>query len=372
MAEAENNKGIQETVEKTVRPVLFASSLTLSEYSLYLQRLLTGLADESIHAVLVCPDEYSAQSLVSPSVKVIKHPQIRLPFLGKENIKLLIEKLGKFRPTVLHCLCENSFSTVKEISKQTGLPYFISINGLLRHSGQLFISENRLAGIITPLETIAADVAKNHSRLEGRIELIKPGTFVSDTTACFGKSQRTPVICSACSARDKTDFTRLLNAIKKLIHEGHKFMTVILGDGPDEKNLRAAISKLGISKHINIIPRTEPWRSVLSACDIYIEPRQNRYFNLMLLEALSAGCAVAGFKGGVNDLIIEDQTGKILDKNDEQSLYRCLRGFFDNPAAARELAKKGQEFVRNSHTVSKMVAETIECYRNAQIRLEHS
>ena len=372
MAEAENNISKPETPEKAVRPVLFASSLTLSEYSLYLQRLLTGLADESISAALISSDESAAQTLASPTVKVIKHPQIRLPFMSSENRKILIEKLSKFRPTVLHCLCESCFTSVKEISKQTELPYFVSINGIVRHSSHLLLSANKLAGIITPVETIAADVAKNIPKLEERIELIKPGTFVSDTTASFNRPQRTPVVCAACSVREKTDFTRFLNAIKKLAAEGHKFMTIIIGDGQDEKNLRSIMSKLGISKLINIIPRTEPWRSVLSASDIFIEPRQNKYFNLMILEALSVGCAVAGYKGGVNDLIIEDQTARILDKSDEQSIYRCIRGFLDNPSSARELAKKAQDFIRNNHTVSKMVAETIECYKNAQNRYNHT
>ena len=148
-------------------------------------------------------------------------------------------------------------------------------------------------------------------------------------------------------------------------------MTVIIGDGPDEKALRSVVSSLGISKNITIIPRTEPWRAVLSACDIFIEPRQNRFFNLMLLEALSAGVAVAGCKGGVDDLIIKGQTAAILEKNDEQNIYFCIRHFLDNPQAARELAVSAQNYVRNNHTVSKMFAETIECYRNAQTRYNH-
>ena len=363
MAEAVNDNTEEPKIEKAVRPAIFASSMTLSEYSLYIQRLLTGLADESIPTALICPDELKAAEIVSPTVTLIRHPQIRLPLFGSENRKILIEKLIKFKPTVLHCLSESSFTTVRQVSKQLNLPYFVSINGTAKLSSLHSLSANRLAGIITPAESIAAEVARNFPRLQERIELIKMGTFVSEKTASFNKLQRTAVIGAACSVSDKTDFGKMLGAIKKLFIAGHNFMTLIIGDGQDEKALRLQMSALGITKNITIIPRNEPWRAVLSACDIFIEPRQNRYFNLMLLEALAAGVTVAGCKGGVDDLIITAQTAEVLDKNDEHSIFTCIRHFLENPQQARALGASAQNYVRNNHSVSKMFAETIECYR---------
>ena len=189
MAEAGNDFTEQQRIEKAVRPAIFASSLTLSEYSLYIHRLLTGLADESIPAALICPDELKAAEITSPTVEIIRHPQIRLPFVGGENRKILIEKLRKFKPTVLHCLCESCVSITRQVSKQLDLPYFVSINGISRQSNLLSLSVNRLAGIITPVETIAAEVARNYPRLEERIELIKMGRL-------FRIRQRATVNCS--------------------------------------------------------------------------------------------------------------------------------------------------------------------------------
>jgi glycosyltransferase involved in cell wall biosynthesis len=368
MAEAGNEVTEEQRIEKVIRPVLFASNLTLSEYSLYLQRMLTGLADESIHAAIVCTDESAAQSIISPSVTIIRYPEIKLPFLKTENKRILIDKLGKFKPTVLHCLSESWISIVRQVSRQLNLPYFISVNGNTKQLRHLSQAANRLAGIITPSESLAAEAARVFPRLEERIELIKMGTFVPDTTSSYNKLRRSAVIGAACSVRDKTDFSKPLSAIKKLINEGYNFMMVIVGDGADEKALRSVVSSLGITKNITIIPRSEPWGAVFSACDIFIEPRQNKFFNLMLLEAMSAGAAIAGCKGGIDDLIISGQTAAVFDKNDESNIYSSIRHFLDYPQAAREIAVSAQNYVRNNHTVSKMVAETIECYANAQAK----
>jgi glycosyltransferase involved in cell wall biosynthesis len=365
MFEAKDKFSLSYSGERPVRPVLLASSLYLAEFSLYLQRLLTGLADESIPVAIVCPDSSETQPIVTPSVEIIKHPAIKLPLMGRANRKLLIDKLNKFKPTVIHCLCETQAALARQVSKQLNIPYILSIKGLTKYTGQLSISANRLSVIIAPAESVAADIAKNYPRLKDRVKLIKPGTFVPESTACCGKQEHLAVIAAACSAREKTDFGKFLSAVKRLAVEGCDFLTIIIGDHSNEKPIRSAISRLGISEIVSIVPRKEPWREVLSACDIFIEPNTSNFFNPVLLEALSVGTAVAGYKGGVDDLIVENQTAAILDNNDQQNIYACLRRLLDNPQLAENIAVKAQDFIRKNHTVSKMVTETIDCYRRA-------
>jgi glycosyltransferase involved in cell wall biosynthesis len=372
MADLGNGFSAKDSGERTVRPVLIASSHTLSEYSLYLHRLLIGLADESIPVALVCPDKSEVQSVVSPTTEIVRHPAIRLPFMGRENRKILVEKIDKFKPTVIHCLCESCAALARQVSKDLDLPYLLSINDLPKESRQLSVSMKRLAGIIAPAESIADNLRKNYPNLADRIKQIKMGTFVSESACCFSRPERLTAVAVACPAKGKTDFGKFLSAIKRLAVEGREFMTIIIGDGTNEKPLRSIISALGISANVSIIPRTEPWREVLLVCDIFVEPYRNNFFNPILLEALSVGTAVAGCKGGVDDLIIEDRTAAILTKSDEQDIYYSLGRLLDNRQSAMNLAAKAQDFVRKNHTVSKMAAETIKIYRQAQSWYNHT
>ena len=367
MTEAENDFESLESSENAVRPALLASPLTMSEYSLYLRRLLIGLADESISVALICPDESQARPIVSPTVEIIKHPAINLPFMGKVNRNILVEKLKEFKPTVIHCLCESQAALVRQISKQLNVPYLLSINALSRQTSQISISPVRLAKIIAPSETIAAGIGQNYPRLADRVKLIKMGTFVSESAACFSRPGRLASIAAACSVKDKTDFGKLLSAVKRLAIEGRNILTVIIGDYSGEKPLRSIVSALGMSEIVSIVPRKEPWREVLSACDIFIEPHSSNFFNPILLEALSVGDAVAGCKGDASDLIVENQTAAVLEGSDEQNIYNCLRLLIDNPQSARNIAVKAQDFVRKNLTVSEMATATIDCYRQAQI-----
>jgi glycosyltransferase involved in cell wall biosynthesis len=80
---------------------------------------------------------------------------------------------------------------------------------------------------------------------------------------------------------------------------------------------------------------------------------------------MSVGAAVAACKGGVDDLIVEDQTAVVFDPNDELSIVGALQKLFDRREFARQIAKKAQEYLRENHTVSKMISAILQTYYEA-------
>ncbi|MGD8501904.1 MAG: glycosyltransferase, partial [Phycisphaerales bacterium] len=119
---------------------------------------------------------------------------------------------------------------------------------------------------------------------------------------------------------------------------------------------------LGLLQIVTVVPRLMPWRSVLAAGDIFVQPRPSFVFDLSLLEAMSIGTTVAGCKGGVDDLIIEDQTAVVFDPNDEVSMMRALQRLLDRREFARQIAKNAQQYLRENHTVSKMISGILRVY----------
>lgn len=102
MSEEQKDSGTKTVKKKLLRPALVVSAETISEYSIFLEHLLVGLADESIPVALVCPANCNLASVVPPSVQVIRHPAFNLPLLWRQNRKKLVEQVSDFRPTVLH------------------------------------------------------------------------------------------------------------------------------------------------------------------------------------------------------------------------------------------------------------------------------
>ena len=162
------------------------------------------------------------------------------------------------------------------------------------------------------------------------------------------------------------EFENLFGAVRHLAIDGYEFMFVVMGGGRAERRLRKLLAALGLSQIVTIVSRLEPWRSILAAGDIFIQPQPSDAFNPLLLEAMSVGTAVAGCKGGVDDLIIEDETAVVFDPNDELSIYGSLQRLFDRQEWARQLAKGAQEYLRENHSVSRMISSVLQVYREVQ------
>jgi glycosyltransferase involved in cell wall biosynthesis len=335
-----------------------------------LEHLLVGLADESIPVALVCPPGCNVDSIVSGAVEVIRHPAFDLPLLWRQNKRILVEQLERFKPTVLHCLCESKMSLTRRLAGQLDLPYVLTVSSLQKWTARFSISLKRCAKIIVPAKTIAANIAKVCPNSAQRIEQINIGTFVEEHSSCFPASGRLPSMLTAHPLDNVNDFENLFGAVRHLAIGGYEFMLVVIGSGRAERDLRELLAALGLSQIVTIVPRLEPKRSVLAAGDIFIQPRPSAAFNPLLLEAMSVGTAIAACKGQVDELVIEGRTCVVFDPDDELSIMGSLRQLFDRPELARQLAKSAQQYLKENYSVSNMISSILRTYRDAQQRLK--
>jgi glycosyltransferase involved in cell wall biosynthesis len=90
-----------------------------------------------------------------------------------------------------------------------------------------------------------------------------------------------------------------------------------------------------------------------------------------LLEAMGLGMAVAACGGGVDDLIVANQTALVFEPGDVESIRQCLARLLDDPGFARRLAGMAQTYVAGRHSVGAMVSATLEAYTEAQRSYMH-
>jgi glycosyltransferase involved in cell wall biosynthesis len=359
----------QTAERKSVRPVLIISKRTVLLYSSLLERLLVGLASESIPVALVCPSNYDVDSIAHGTVEVIRQPTVDLPPMTWLNIKKLTQYLTAFKPTILHCLCESKSSLTKQLSNLLDLPYLLTVNSIRHRWQQLHISPKYCAIIIVPAKSIAVSIAAAYPKFADRLEQINAGTFVEESAGCFTDTRRLPSVIAVAHPGNENQFENLLAAVKSLVDEDYQLMLFITATGHTETVLRKSITKRGLSQTVIIIPELKPWRVLLTAADVFIQPAPSNDFNLLLLEAMSLGTAVAACKGGVDDFIIEGRTAVVFDPNDEHSIKKTIQQLLDKPKLARSLAASAQQYLKENHTVTAMVSSILRVYSEAPIRL---
>ncbi|MHC4213406.1 MAG: glycosyltransferase family 4 protein [Planctomycetota bacterium] len=359
-------KAKDKTEIKAVRPALIVSPRNLYDYSILLKHLLAGFTDESVPAALVCNPDNNTDHIITPTTEIIGHPVIHLPLMGHFNRKMLTEKLANFEPTVLHCLCQTKAALTRKIARQLDIPYVLSINSIHKKSRHLHVSNQRCASLIAPANTIAAGLMTSHPRLSDRVTLVEMGAFVSQSISCFHRQSELVSMVTTHSFDSKDDFENLLNAIKHLVIDGYELMLIIMGGGKAEKEMRKFIAELGLRWVVTIVPRLEQWRSVLAAGDIFIRPRPSKTFDPFLLEVMAVGNVVAACKGGVDDLLVDQKTCVTFDPDDELSIYSSLQKLLDRREFALKLAQDAQQRLHENNSPSKMVADTLQIYRDAE------
>jgi glycosyltransferase involved in cell wall biosynthesis len=352
--------------KKPLRVALIASERTARDYSEFLRLLLVGLADESVPALLICPRDCDPDSIFTGAAEVVDPPLLGLPFTERIAARLLAQQVGKFEPTVLHCLCESKASLTRRLAHRLHLPYVLMVNSMQGRWAQLSISSKRCRKIIVPAKTIADNVTGAHPRFAGRIEQINVGTFVAESSGCFSQPNRIATMVTAHPQDHAEDFENLFGALRHLKLDGHEFMAVVAGDGRAAGHLWQLMTAMDLLTTVTMVSRLRPWRSVLAAGDIFIHPQPRGVFDMSLLGAMSGGAAVAGCKGRVDDLIIEDETAVVFDPKDDLSIMRSLKRLLDRREFARQIATNARQHLVESYAAGDMIGATIGAYRNAQ------
>jgi glycosyltransferase involved in cell wall biosynthesis len=366
MTEIENSD--TQGMRKVIRPVLIASERNAEDDTTFLRRLLVGLADESLSVALVCPPDCDRECVVPAPVEVFTHPLVDLPVINRLGIEQLEEQLEKFKPTILHCLCESRAALTRRLARRLDVPYVLAINSMTDRLHGLSISARRCMKIVVPAETIRTSATRDHFRFADRIRPIKVGTFVRGDARCFSDPSCMPSMVVAHPLDRVSDFASFLAAVKALRAEGREFMVVLMGTGRAEHRLWRLLEHEGLSETVTIVPPLNPWRSVLAAGDIFVQPQPTPRFSMFLLEAMSVGAVVAACQGGVDDLIVHNRTALVFEPGSEISIRQTLARLLDDHEFARQLAARAREYLLTCHSVSEMVSTILDTYSEAQQR----
>ncbi len=369
---AKERKSKTEQDKPTIRPIVIASQRNVMEDVAFLRRLLVGLANESIVPIVVCPSGTEKYWTPSVPAHLLTHPVLNWPLVNSLGFETLVSQTERHRPTVIHCLCQSRASLACRLAQRLDIPYVQALHMFLDRRRSLTISAQHCTSIVVPAETIRAGVTQLLRPLSRRIKRINVGAFVRSEPICFSDADHLTSLIVAPPVKTLAGYDNLFEAIRILIGQGYEFMTVVIGGGRVEHQLRKMLTDRGLRQVVMVVPPLDPWRSVLVAGDIFIQPQPNRAFSACLLEAMSVGTAVMACKGGVDDLIIHNETALVFDPEDESSTRQTLKRFLDEPEFARRLAGQAQSYLKKHHSVTGMISATLAVYTEAQRQYNHA
>jgi len=171
-----------------------------------------------------------------------------------------------------------------------------------------------------------------------------------------------PVILAVGRLVEKKGFPDLIDACAHLEDRGRPFSCRIIGGGEDDAELRARITRLGLSESVHLLgPRPQPEviaelrRAAVFAAPCVVGSDGNRDgLPTVLLEAMALGTpCISTDVTGIPEAIVHGRTGWIVPQHDPVALADALARLLDDPSLRRDLSRAARAHIERHFDIEK-------------------
>ena len=158
----------------------------------------------------------------------------------------------------------------------------------------------------------------------------------------------------------------LLRSFSRIDKEGIEARLVIVGEGALKKYIHAFTCKYPFKNSIIHVGHVseEDLPKFYAASDLVVQPSLMEGFGIVLLEAMASGKpCVATRAGGVEDAVINGETGLLVPPADSYSLYHAIHTLLTDDKLSKEFGTAGRKRVEKYFTWDKVAKRTIEVYK---------
>ena len=243
------------------------------------------------------------------------------------------------------------------------------------HANDIFAPRNFEIGLDKLVDTARAivtvsDFAKKflHERFPERADRMRR-IYNGLNLAEFGRadfSSSPPLILAVGRLISKKGFADLICACGLIAERGKSFRCEIIGEGPLENELRGQIERLNLQNRVALSgakPQGEI-RQRLAAANVFVLPSiidpEGGMDNLptVIMEAMATALPVVSTNiGGIPEMVIENETGFLLEPADASALADAIEKLIDDRVLAQRLGHAGYQRAHELFSIEKNVRE---------------
>jgi glycosyltransferase involved in cell wall biosynthesis len=168
-----------------------------------------------------------------------------------------------------------------------------------------------------------------------------------------------PVIASISTMIRQKGLEYLLEAAALLRQSGDSFVLLVTGDGALRPELVDRAVRLGVAENVRFLGWVpDAARSVLPACDIFVQSSLWEAMSIVVLEAMAAGKPMVVTAVGENPhVVVPGEIGLIVPPADPAALAEALRSLLRDPIRRAAFGRDARRRYEQRFRVEHMVAE---------------
>ena len=261
---------------------------------------------------LICTHDYKSNYFGSICHKICKVPSISV-FHGRTSHDFKIRCYESVDNFVLRCF--DKVITVSEATRKRLVKHGISEEKIEVIYNAVDIPKKKISGIL-------------HKGIRKELGINKDG-FLIATAGRLSKEK---------------GFEFLINAMKIIVDKNYylKPKLLIIGDGPEIKNIQRLISELELTDHILLTGFRNDIDNIFEEIDLFVLPSLTEGMPLVILEAFSHKKPVISTNvGGVPEMIEDNKTGFLVEKANSAALAKKIVSCIENPEKMEIIGHNG-------------------------------
>jgi glycosyltransferase involved in cell wall biosynthesis len=165
-------------------------------------------------------------------------------------------------------------------------------------------------------------------------------------------------------------FDLLVNAISKLINNGHDISLVIIGEGAERKRLENLAQIRGVADKVFFTGYLDQASRYLRHFDLFVISSITEGLPITLLETMQAGVPIVATRvGGIPEVLDNGKYGLLVDPGNENELADAITKLYNSPEKRNEMRKAAREAVKHDFSSENMERDYREVYEKlVQIR----
>jgi glycosyltransferase involved in cell wall biosynthesis len=135
-----------------------------------------------------------------------------------------------------------------------------------------------------------------------------------------------------------------VEAMQAVVKKHPRTLLVIVGEGPELKNLQLSIINYQLQNNVRFEPWTEDLFSYYKTADLFLLTSDYEGYGRTVIEAMAAGLPVIMTDVGLaGELLIDDLDGRVTPVGDLEKLQQAIIDLLENPEKRKALAEESRK-----------------------------
>jgi glycosyltransferase involved in cell wall biosynthesis len=340
----------------------------------YVATLLPALTRDFDVAVAAHGPGPLREAAAANGVRFLPLANVRRPISPLRDLAGLVELvrlLRRERPDILHANSSKAGVLGRLAAAIAGVPIRIfTVHGwaFSAHSGAASLLYYWADRLMSPLTTMTICVS-DYSRAKG----LEARTCAADRTAVIPnavdipparpgeRNGNPPAVVAVGRLKAPKDFLTIVRALA-LLRPGSG-EALIVGEGPDRPLLEAEIRRLEIGDRVRLLGERRDVPELLADADLFVLSSASEGMPVSVLEAMAAGLPVVGSRvGGVPELVVDGETGLLVEPGDPNELAAAIDRLFADPGLRRRLGDAGRARAQGRFALESFRRAHVELY----------